>query len=337
MKKFINDSQTIVGDMIDGFVRAYGERVRKLPGSSVIVRTRPKTVGRVGLAIGNGSGHEPACIGFVGENMLDANAYGNIFAAPGPDTIRAAIAASDRGAGVVLLVSNHEGDVINARMAIEMARDDGITVEEVILYDDIASASAERIEERRGTTGTLFVYKMAGVYAEISSDVSRVADLARRIRDRTRTLTVASTPGVSPLTGSEMFRIADDELQLGMGVHGEAARGTISHTSARDVARLMVERLVVDGGYEEGDELGVIVNGCGSTTQMELLIFFGAVAAALGAFGITTYKPLIGSFVTTQEMGGIALSLCKFDDRCKSLWRASTGAIAFSQYDETTS
>ncbi len=337
MKKFINDPETIVEDMIEGFARAYGERVRKLPGSSVIVRVRPKTVGRVGLTIGNGSGHEPACIGFVGRNMLDANAYGNIFAAPGPDTICAAVAASDRGAGVVLLISNHEGDVINARMAIEMARDDGITVEEVILYDDIASAPADRIEERRGTTGTLFVYKMAGVYAEMSSDLSQVAELARHIRDRTRTLTVASTPGVSPLTGAEMFRLGDDELQLGMGVHGEAARDTISHASARDVARMMVERLVADGGYEGGDELGVIVNGCGSTTQMELLIFFGAVAAALEELHIATYKPLIGSFVTTQEMGGIALSFCKLDDRLKSLWRASTDAVAFSQYDETAS
>ena len=332
MKKFINDRSTIVNDTIAGFLSAYGDRVKKVSDASVITRRTPKSRGRVALMIGNGSGHEPACIGFVGRGMLDANAYGGLFAAPGPDTTAEAIRAADRGAGVVVFISNHAGDVINSRLAIEMAEDDGVTVREVLLYDDVASAPASDPTERRGTAGTVFAYKMVGAFAEESSDIDAVVAFANEVRDNTRTLTVAGTPGTNPLTGRKMFEIGYDEVQFGIGVHGEQAANTLPFSGAAPLAETMVDRLVSDGGFVSGDGVAVLVNGMGATTAMELNIFYGGVAQALESRGITAVSPLIGSYVTTQEMGGIALSLCKVDATMRCLWEAETDAPAFAPF-----
>lgn len=327
-KKFINDPGHIVQDMVEGLIQAYGDKIIKLPNCNVVIR-KQKTEGKVGVVIGNGAGHEPACIGFVGKNMLTANAYGGIFAAPGPDTIYSAIEAADTGCGVCLLVSNHAGDVINAKMALDMAREDGLKCKSVILYDDIASAPKEEFAERRGTAGTLFNYKISGSFAEEGHSLDEVVSMAERVRDNTRTLTVASLPGTSPITGYRMFEIADDEIEIGMGVHGESAAHVMKHASAREIARLMSERLIEDKPFEKGDEVAVLVNGCGQTTLMELLIFYREVESLLTEKGISVYKPAIGSYITTQEMGGIALAFCKLEGRMKEMWAKETDAPYF--------
>ncbi|WP_105615601.1 dihydroxyacetone kinase subunit DhaK [Vallitalea okinawensis] len=328
-KKFLNDPDNIVKDTIDGFIKAYGDRIEKLNNSNVLIRKK-RDKNKVAVIIGNGSGHEPACIGFVGSNMLTANAYGAVFAAPGPDTIYDAIEASDNGAGVCVLISNHAGDVINAKMALDMAEDDDMTCEGVILYDDIASAPKEEIHERRGTAGTLFNYKITGSYADEGHSLHEVVNMAKRVRDNTRTLTVATVPGSSPITGYKMFEIEEDEIEIGMGVHGEAAAHTMKLATAEEIAKVMCEKLIDDKPYKSGDEVAVLVNGCGQTTMMELLIFFNEVEKILNQKGMKVFKPAIGNFITTQEMGGIALAFCKLDHETKLLWAKETDAPSFS-------
>ena len=331
MKKFINSPETAVEDTISSYVSLYADRVRRLPGTSVVAR-RVMDRDKVGVVIGNGSGHEPACIGFVGKNALDCNACGNLFAAPGPDALLAAIREADTGKGVVVLISNHAGDVINSRIAVQWAREDGIDARYVILYDDVLSAPPEEPGERRGTAGTFFNYRMAGAYAAQGHDIEAVAAKIAEIRDRTRTVTVASLPGISPISGQPMFELPADRYQLGVGVHGESSPDTIPAAPAREVARTMCDILLRDGGYRAGEELLVLVNGCGGTTYMELLVFWGEVERYLREKGIAVHRPAVGSFITTQEMQGVALSFCRGDGELKALWDSETDAPGFPRW-----
>ncbi len=328
MKKFINPGTDLPSEIAEAVLAAWPHHLKKLPKRNVIIR-KNLDKGKVGVLIGNGSGHEPACICFVGKNMLDANAYGGIFAAPDPITLLDGIRACDTGQGVVLLISNHAGDILNAKMALELADDEDIKVKPVILYDDISSAPREDITERRGTIGTFFNYKMAGSYSSEAQSLDDLVRFIEKVRDNTRSLTVASLSGTSPLNGKKMFELADDEVEIGIGVHGESAANNVKLTSAKDIAYLMTQQLIADKPYQSGDELLVIVNGCGQTTMMELLIFYKEVSACLSEYNIKPIYPAIGSFITTQEMGGIALSFCKADEEIKKQWLKPTNAPIF--------
>lgn len=328
MKKFINSVDTIVSDMAEAFVMVYADRLKKLPDATVIAR-REIEDGKVGIVIGNGSGHEPACIGFVGKNAIDCNAYGHLFAAPGPNQILAAIKEADRGAGVVVLISNHAGDILNSRIGVEWAREDGVDARYVVLYDDVLSAPREEPLERRGTAGTFFNYRMLGAYAAKGHTIDQVCEMAEHIRDNTRTVTLASLPGISPISGEKMFEVAEDEYEIGIGVHGEASARVMKSVPASEMARELCEILIEDGEYESGDEVLVLVNGCGQTTYMELLIVCGEVCKYLGGKGISVFKPAVGSFITTQEMAGVALALCRADRDIKRLWCTDTDAPGF--------
>lgn len=332
MKKIINAPQDIVRDTAEGLARAYSHSLRLLTDTNVIIRKHKKE-NKVAVVIGNGSGHEPACIGFVGEGMLNANAFGQIFTAPDPITISRAVVESDQGAGVVLLISNHVGDILNSKMAMDFARDENVKVKEVILYDDIASAPKSTPEERRGTAGTFFSYKMVGSAADLGYSFDDVVKIAEKIRDNTRTLTLATIPGTSPVTGLPMFELLEDQVQIGIGVHGESSNQTIKMCTAKELAEKMVLPLLEDKPYQTGDDLIVLVNGCGQTSYMELLIFYNEVAKLLEQNGITSFKPAIGSFICSQEMGGIALSFCKVDEELKKLWTYPTTAPGFPQLD----
>ena len=322
MKKLMNDPDALVAHMLDGYVAAYGDLVARGPDPCVIVRRVPKADGKVGLVIGNGSGHEPIAVGWVGEGMLDANAVGEVFAAPPPDLILEAIRAADRGAGVLLLVSRHAGDVINAEMAVELARDEGIVVEPLLMYDDVSSAPKGQEADRRGAPGTAFVYKVVGARAEEGADLKTLLALGERVRDATRTLAAAVAPGVSPLTGRPMFELPDGEVYLGMGVHGEPGLRSVPFASADELVAEMMPAILDDLPFEAGDEVLAFVNGMGGTTLMELLVVYRAVAAALEARGVHAYRPLVGSYVTTQEMAGFSISLCRADPEIKRLWDA---------------
>ncbi len=224
MKKLINDPKNLVREELEGYTAAYADWVRLIE-PNLVVRAHPKSQGKVGIAMGNGPGHEPAMIGFVGEGILDVNAPGEIFTAPAAPRIVAAIKAADRGAGVLLYVANHAGDVLNARLAVDLALDEGLNIDNVFLWDDIASAPADQPEERRGIAGQVFPFKMAGSAAEEGLPLAEVKRIAEKARDQTRTLAVALTSCIHPVTGEMMFDLPADEIEVGMGVHGEAGAG----------------------------------------------------------------------------------------------------------------
>ncbi len=321
-KKLINQRETILRDMLQGLASAYPEVVR-LTDDGLIVRAQPKAAGKVGLVIGNGSGHEPAMIGLVGEGLFDVNIPGEIFTAPGPDRIVAGIKAAERGAGVLLCVSHHAGDLMNAEMALELCQLEGLdNVEMVVLYDDISSAPKGSESERRGTAGLFFVWKMLGAYAETGASLAECKRMAERIRDNTRTLAVALTSCASPITGEAMFEMPDDEMEIGMGVHGEVGLGRHKLLSADATIDLMLPRLLEDLPFNAGDEVLVLLNNSGSMTLMELYILHRRVAERLAQAGVRRYKSWIGPYATTQEMAGFALSLCRVDAELKRLWDA---------------
>lgn len=321
-KKLINQRETILRDMLQGLASAYPEVVR-LTDDGLIVRAQPKAAGKVGLVIGNGSGHEPAMIGLVGEGLFDVNIPGEIFTAPGPDRIVAGIKAAERGAGVLLCVSHHAGDLMNAEMALELCQLEGLdNVEMIVLYDDISSAPKGSESERRGTAGLFFVWKMLGAYAETGASLAECKRMAEHIRDNTRTLAVALTSCASPITGDAMFEMPDDEMEIGMGVHGEVGLGRHKLLSADATIDLMLPRLLEDLPFNAGDEVLVLLNNSGSMTLMELYILHRRVAERLAQAGVRHYKSWIGPYATTQEMAGFALSLCRVDAELKRLWDA---------------
>lgn len=330
-KKLINQPENILSEMLEGFAAAYHDIV-KLDENGFIVRQTPKAEGKVGLVIGNGSGHEPAMIGLVGEGLFDVNVAGEIFTAPGPDRIVQGIKAADRGAGVLVCVSHHAGDLMNAEMALELCEVEGIeNVEMVVLYDDISSAPKGREPERRGTAGLFFVWKMLGAFAEASGDLAACKAIAEKIRDNTRSLALALTPGSSPISGEVMFELPDDEIEIGMGVHGEMGTGRSKLISADATIDLMLPPILEDLPFQSGDEVLVLINNSGSLTLMEMFILYRRVAQKLEEAGIKAYKSWLGPYATTQEMSGFALSLCKVDDELKALWDASANGAYLKQ------
>ena len=329
MKKILNEQSSIVEDMIDGYVSAYGDYVKRGANPRVVVRSSAKKSAKVGLVIGNGCGHEPIAMGWIGKGMLDANAVGDIFAAPPAELILDAIRDADTGAGVLLLISRHAGDVINGEMAVELARMEDIKVEALLMYDDISSAPKGKEEDRRGAAGTTFIYKLIGAKAEEGSSLADLKTLGEKVRDNTRTLAAAVAPGISPLTGKPMFTLPEDEIYLGMGVHGEPGLRSVKLSSAKTIVTDMMDALLADLPFKTDDEVLVFINGMGSTTLMELLIIHKEVNAVLESKHIKSYKPLVGEYITTQEMAGFSISLCRADKDMKRLWDAPVSVPFF--------
>lgn len=328
-KKFINNPDTILQEMLEGFSTAYTDIVR-LTDDGLVVRRTPKTAGKVGLVIGNGSGHEPAMIGWIGTGLFDVNIPGEIFTAPGPLRILQGIKAANRGAGVLVCVSHHAGDLMNAEAALEMAENDGIRdVKMVVLYDDISSAPKGKEVERRGTAGLFFVWKMLGAFAEKSSDLSECKALAEKVRDNTRSLSMALTSCTHPITKQVMFELPDDELEIGMGVHGEAGAGRSKMMTADETINQMLAPILSDLPFQSGDEVIVLLNNSGSLTLMELSILHRRVAQLLGQSSIRLYRSWLGSYATTQEMAGFSLSLCRVDEQLKKLYNAPANGAWF--------
>ncbi len=328
-KKLINNPKDIVPEMLAGFASAYPDIVR-LTDDGLIVRHTPKAADKVALVIGNGSGHEPAIIGWVGAGLFDVNIPGDIFAAPGPGRILDGIKAAYREAGVLLCVSHHAGDLMNAEAALEEVEDEGLAnVELVVLYDDISSAPKGQEPERRGTAGLFFVWKMVGALAETGANLAACKALAEKVRDNTRTLSMALTPCAHPLTGQPMFELADDEIEIGMGVHGEAGMYRGKVMSADDTIDRMLTPILEDLPFKAGDEVCVLLNNSGSLTLMELSILHRRVAQVLRENEITIHRSWLGAYATTQEMSGFGLSLCRVDEQLKTLYDAPANGAWF--------
>src|SRR5580704_1019805 len=296
MKKFINDPQNLVAELLDGMVLAFPDKVR-LSGRNIVARAVNKAPGKVRLVTLGGSGHEPGLSGFVGRGMLDYSVAGDIFAAPGaPRCLEAIRNACAGGESVLMIVLNHAGDVLSGNMALEMAQREGCKVKMMLTHEDIAGGPDP--ENRRGLVGFFPVYKVAGAAAEQGAPLDACLEIAVRMERNLRSLAVAVNTATHPATGQPIFELGDDEMEIGMGQHGEAGTGRMKLKTADETAAIMLEMLLEDMFVVEGDELLVLLNGAGATTHMELFLIFRRVSQLLQAKNIKLARCLIGEFIT---------------------------------------
>lgn len=329
MKKFINNPQDVETEMIMGMVKAYPQYVKKLDCGNVVVRSTKKE-GKVALISGGGSGHEPAHGGFVGSGMLDAAVAGPVFTSPTPDQIYEGIKAIATDAGVFMVVKNYTGDVMNFEMAAEMAEMEGITVKHVVTNDDVAVKDSLYTVGRRGVAGTIFVHKIAGAKAEAGGTLDEVAAVAQKVVDNVRTMGAAIAPCIVPAAGEPGFSLADDEMEVGIGIHGEPGVRKEKVKPVNEIVDELLGQILADIDYA-GSEVAVLVNGAGGTPGMELFVINNHVADVLAEKGIKVYKTMVGNYMTSIEMQGFSISLLRLDDEMKALLDAPADTIAWKE------
>lgn len=329
MKKFINNAADLTPELVEGFVKANTARVRKV-GERIVARVEAKEAGKVGVITMGGSGHEPALIGWVGKGLLDNCALGDIFAAPGAPRILEAVKLADTGAGVVLVTFNHEGDVLSSNMALQMAEHQGLKLHRILVSDDISSAPRNDPDNRRGLIGGLIVMKIVGAAAEAGLSFEEVIALGEQAASNLATLSVAVSPATHPSTGIPFFELPDDEMEVGMGQHGEAGVGRMKMKSADETTDIMFNQLLKDLEVKSGDKLIVQLNGSGATTLMELFIIFRRISQIMEEKGIVLAGTRIDELLTVQEQGGFQMSIGRVDDRLSELWKASCEAVYYT-------
>ena len=313
MKKLINGVDDVVDEMLDGMVRAYPQYLRRLDGLDVVVRAGGSQ-GKVALVSGGGSGHEPAHGGYVGRGMLDAAVAGAVFTSPTPDQVLEAILAADGGRGVLLVTKNYTGDVMNFEMAAELARDEGIEVAQVVTADDVAVENSTYTVGRRGIAGTILVHKIAGAAAEAGADLQEVTRIAQKVIDNERSMGMATHACTVPAAGRPSFDLAEDEVEIGIGIHGEPGVSREAAAPEDAVVDRLLERILAEGIFGAGDEVAVMVNGMGATPLMELFVANRHLSAELAARDIRIHKTMVGNYMTSLEMAGLSITLLKLDD-----------------------
>jgi dihydroxyacetone kinase-like protein len=328
MKKFLNDPADTVSESLAGLAAAHGDILRYDADAQIVVRAGAPVQGKVSLVSGGGSGHEPLHGGFVGLGMLDAACPGQVFTSPVPDQMLAATKAVDGGAGVVHIVKNYTGDVMNFKLAAEDAADEGITVESVLVDDDVAVEDSLYTAGRRGVGATVLLEKIAGAAAERGDDLAGVARVARRVNERARSFGVALSSCTPPAAGKPIFDLPDGEVELGIGIHGEPGRRREPLGSARELAAVMVEAVIGDLQPAGGARVLPFVNGMGGTPQIELYLLYNEIDALLRAGGVQSERCLVGSYITSLEMAGASLTLLELDDELLALWDAPVHTAA---------
>lgn len=327
-KKIMNDPENIVDETLDGLVAISNGLLTRDPGSRVI-RSTKKEQGKVGLLVGGGSGHEPMYGAFVGPGLANASVSGDIFAAPAPQHVQEAIEAADAGAGVLIVYGNYAGDVMNFDMGAEMAEDDSeIESKTVLVRDDVAT---DDYEGRRGIGGAFYVVKAAGAACAKGLSLEEAAAVTERVQYNTRTIGVAVRAGVLPHTGKRTFELGDDEIEIGLGMHGEVSVERSKMMSADELTEKMVNMITEDLPYESGDRVAVLINNLGATTQMELLVVYRKVAELLEQKGITVGRTDIGAHFTSQDMAGLSLTLLKLTDEIEELIAAPCESVPYTQ------
>ncbi|MET3767910.1 dihydroxyacetone kinase-like protein [Marisediminicola sp. UYEF4] len=322
MKKLINDPQHVVNEAIAGVAAAHADILSVSYDPNYIVRNDAPVSGKVGLVSGGGSGHEPLHGGFVGFGMLDAAVPGPVFTSPTPDPILAATKAVDGGAGVLHIVKNYTGDVLNFETAAELAEADGISVRSVVINDDVAVKDSLYTAGRRGVAGTVLVEKIAGAAAQRGDDLEAVASIAEKVNAQMRSMGVALSPCIVPHAGEPSFELADDEIEIGIGIHGEPGRERIKLEPADSIVDRILGHIVEDIPFTSGDRVLLFVNGMGGTPLVELYIAFRRAAESLAEQGIEVTRTLVGNYVTSLEMQGFSITLLKLDDELTELWDA---------------
>lgn len=324
MKKIINNPKNFVPEMVEGIELAYGDKVSSLDGDyRILVSKYKKKDGKVGIVTAGGSGHLPVFLGYVGSGLLDGCAIGNVFASPSAEKMATMIKACDRGNGVLCLYGNYGGDKMNFEMACEIAdMENDIKTKTVLVKDDVASSPKEFASRRRGVAGMVYAFKVAGAAADQLMNLDEVSSVAEKALENIRTMGVALTPCIVPEVGKPTFSIAEDEIEIGMGIHGEQGIEVRKMMGADEIAEVVLSKILADMPLVSGDEVSVMVNGLGATPLEEQLIVYRAVHKKLEALGVKIFMPHIGEFATSMEMAGLSITIFKLDTQLKDLLRA---------------
>jgi dihydroxyacetone kinase-like protein len=327
MKKLINEPDRLVDEELAGMALAHADLLRVESPNIVVRRDAPRS-GKVGIISGGGSGHEPMHGGFVGRGMLDAACPGAVFTSPVPDQMLAATQAVDGGKGVLHIVKNYTGDIMNFELAAELAKAEGIEVESVVIADDVAVKDSLYTAGRRGVGGTVLAEKIVGAAAEEGADLQTVKALCQKVQDNVRSMGMALTSCTVPAAGKPTFEIGDDEMELGVGIHGEPGRERRKLATADEVTEMLAMPIIEDLPFQSGDRVLAFVNGMGGTPLLELYVIYRKLAEILDGRGITIERNLVGSYITSLEMAGCSITLLKLDDELVRLWDAPVHTAA---------
>lgn len=330
----MNKAENFVDEMIEGILSAHPEDLRTV-GDDLreLVRADAPVEGKVGVATGGGSGHLPVFLGYVGKGLLDGVCVGDVFASPSAQQMYNVTKKIDSGKGVLYIYGNYGGDVMNFDMASEMADMEDIEVRTILVADDVASSKKGEEEKRRGVAGLFYAYKIAGAKAEEGASIDEVESVTRKALANTRTMGVALSPCIIPLVGKPTFTIDESEMEIGMGIHGEPGIDRGELKTADEIATTLVEAILEDGPYSEGDEVSVLINGLGATPQEELYIVFRKISEILKDNGIKAYRNYVGEYATSLEMAGMSVTLMKLDNELKDLLNAPAYSPFFAQPD----
>jgi dihydroxyacetone kinase-like protein len=331
MKKFVNDPNRVVDEMVEGYAQAH-PGVRVLKEARVVARADAPVEGKVGIVTGGGSGHKPAFIGYVGKGMCDAVAVGEIFTSPPANGFYHAFRAANGGKGVACLFGNYAGDVMNVDMAVEMAEGEGITVKQVIANDDVPSAPRGKEGDRRGVAGEILMWKIGGARAEKGGNLDQVVAAARKAIDNTRSMGVGLSPCIIPAVGKPNFQLGENEMEVGIGHHGEPGIEKMDIRPADEVAQMMMDIILPDLPFREGDEVCTLISGLGSTPLLELYILHRRVAEILKRKRLSVYRSYVGNYFTSLEMAGVTVTLMKLDAELKELLDVPADAVHFKQF-----
>lgn len=332
MQKIINDPSLVVDQMLEGFVKANSDLVSTTENERVLKYKNAPVKRKVGVVTGGGSGHKPAFVGYIGRNMVDAVAVGELFSSPPAQMFYDAIREADAGAGVAILYGNYAGDNMNVVMAVEQAEDDGIVVGKVVANDDVPSAPSSDRSRRRGVAGEILMWKVGGAKAAMGGSLEEVLAVAQKAIDNTRSMGVGLSPCILPEVGHPNFTIEPGTMEVGIGHHGEPGIEVAPLESAEQIARRMCDVILTDLPFKSGDEVVVLVSGLGSTPLMEQYILYGEVEKILESKGIKVHKSLVGNYFTSLEMAGATLSVMRLDDELKECFDYEADAVSFKQF-----
>ena len=332
MQKIINNPGQVVDEMVEGYIKAFGDIIAKTDNPRVLKYKNAPVENKVGIVTGGGSGHKPAFVGYIGKNMVDAVAVGEIFSSPPAQMFYDAFRAADSGKGVACLYGNYAGDNMNVKMAVDMAEDDGIEVKTVVANDDVPSAPSTELEKRRGVAGEILMWKVGGAKAAMGGSLDEVIAEAQKAIDNTRSMGIGLSPCAIPEVGHPNFTIEEGRMEVGIGHHGEPGLEVTDLETAEQIAKRMTDIILADLPFNANDEVAVLLSGLGATPLMELFILYNEVEKIMSDRGIKIYRPYVGNYFTSLEMAGVTLTITRLDESLKECIELEADSMGFRQF-----
>lgn len=332
MQKIINEPSQVVDEMVEGYIKAFGDLIAKTDNPRVLKYKNAPVENKVGIVTGGGSGHKPAFVGYIGKNMVDAVAVGEIFSSPPAQMFYDAFRAADSGRGVACLYGNYAGDNMNVKMAVDMAEDDGIEVKTVVANDDVPSAPSTELEKRRGVAGEILMWKVGGAKAAMGGSLDEVIAEAQKAIDNTRSMGIGLSPCAIPEVGHPNFTIEEGRMEVGIGHHGEPGLEVTDLETAEQIAKRMTDIILADLPFNANDEVAVLLSGLGATPLMELFILYNEVEKIMSDRGIKIYRPYVGNYFTSLEMAGVTLTITRLDESLKECIELEADSMGFRQF-----